>query len=256
MVETSDDLEARDRALFNRISQSYARKDLVAASRAARHHRLVQTLRRIDLSGDAAVLEIGCGAGYAATYLDGVVGSYHGLDYAGELIAYAKQNNGRLGATFLELNAKDLPQDLQFDMLFMIGVLHHLDDVPTVLRTLQNNLRPGGWFIANEPQRGNPVVRGLRWIRKKTDRNYSEDQREYSGRELKELYCAAGFENVCVFPQGLFSTPFAEVVMPAQVLAKPFSRAACVTDGWLERHLPRVMGPLAWNVVAQGQKPE
>ena len=110
-------------------------------------------------------------------------------------------------------------------------------------------------MVANEPQRGNPLIGAARALRKNTDPAYSEDQREYSADELLELYRAAGYEDLRVFPQGFLSTPFAEVVTPAQPVTAWLAKVACRLDDTLERLGGRFAGRLAWNVVAQGRRP-
>ncbi len=61
--------ESRDQALFERVAADYHRKDLLPAHRRARRHRLMQTLRSVELPADCSILEVGCGAGFAADYL-------------------------------------------------------------------------------------------------------------------------------------------------------------------------------------------
>ncbi len=250
MVDT--EFAERDRALFNAIAKQYAAKDLKPAHRDARRHRLEQTFSKLPKRNDIAILEVGCGAGYGATYLEGRYGSYLGIDYAAELIDYANQFNNRPGATFETCDVEALGHDRQFDVVFMIGVLHHLENPALVLTQMRDVLKPGGWFVANEPQRGNPAIGAARAIRKRIDSAYSEDQREYSADELIALYTEAGFVDVVAFPQGLFSTPFAEVVLPFQPVTQLLSRASCAADQMLDP----IAGRMAWNVVVQGRRPD
>ena len=86
------ELAAADRARFNAIALEYCRKDLSPAASVARRHRLRQTLRPIVLDGKLSILEVGCGAGFSARYLEGMYSSYTGLDYAENLIEYARQH--------------------------------------------------------------------------------------------------------------------------------------------------------------------
>ena len=250
----NEDREKKDRDLFNRISQHYVRKDLMPASRAARQLRLNQTLRHGPAFSAPDVLEVGCGGGFAADYLKGIYGTYLGIDYADELIRYAQVKNASPEASFQAINAKDLPTDQKFDIIFMIGVLHHLDNPDAVLQQLSDSLKPGGWMIANEPQRNNPLIQSMRYIRRKIDRQYSEDQIEYSKSELTQLFHTAGYEGIEVHPQGIFSTPFAEVIMPLQPISYPIASLTCHIDRWLERRAPRAMQYISWNLIVQGRK--
>ena len=169
--------EARDRELFDAVAEAYARKDTIPSSRIARRHRLLQTIRAIPLPANPRLLEVGCGAGFSAPYLRGKFQTFWGIDYAEKLIDYAKQHNAGPGVTFSTANIKDLSTDDQFDVIFMIGVLHHIDDMPQAVEQMVRLLNPGGWLVANEPHPANPLNSAARKMRKKIDTRYSEEQR-------------------------------------------------------------------------------
>ena len=63
---------AQDRQLFNDIAEHYCGKDRTESSRVARRHRLRQTLELVPLDNARTVLEVGCGAGFSADYLEGL----------------------------------------------------------------------------------------------------------------------------------------------------------------------------------------
>lgn len=249
------DREARDRRLFDEIAADYCRKDLAPASRAARIRRLRRTLAPVPLPGGCRVLDVGCGAGFAAEYLRGRYGEYVGIDHSSRLIEYAQARHGGPNVTFVTETIARYRPDRPFDVIFMVGVLHHLADMQADLERLRRLLRPGGWLAANEPQPGNPLIRLARRARKQIDPSYSDEQRELSGRELREALRAAGFTEVGVRAQGLLSTPFAEVVMRPQWLARPLSAVACGLDTILDPTLGRVLPRLAWNAVCVGRRP-
>jgi len=241
---------ARDRALFDRIARDYADKDLHPAQRAARAHRLMRTLATLERQRDLKILEIGCGAGFAATYLAGTYDSYVGIDHSEPLVAYARVHNAEPGATFhtVDVGAYD-PGDT-FDLIFMIGVLHHLDDPVGTLEQLRHLLGPGGVVAVNEPQAGNPLIRAARAIRKRIDSGYSGDQVEYSETQLRHLFIEAGYSDIGIVAQGLFSTPFAEVVTPLQTLTTPLARISCALDTAIENSAQPIARRLSWNLIA------
>ena len=246
--------EAKDQRLFDRIAESYCYKDLVQSSSLARKQRLKQTLSCVPLKQNSTVLEIGCGAGFSARYLRGYYQEYVGIDYSKNLIEYARTHNFYPGVTFEAVNVKDFHERARFDVIFMIGVLHHIDDM-IVLRHMVDLLVPGGWLIANEPQSGNPIVRFARLVRKKVDAKYSSDQRELSAAELLSLFLQVGLTDLKLVPQGLFSTPFAEVVMRPQFIVGPISRYACLIDSGLERMIGSCLRFVSWNLIMAGRKP-
>ncbi len=247
--------EQQDRQLFNEVADDYYAKDLHPASRPARRLRLLQTLRAVPLPKAASILEVGCGTGFAASYLAGRYRRYCGLDYAEELIRWAKADNSLPGASFRAMNIKDYSAEEPFDVVLMVGVLHHFDDPASILPHIANQVRPGGWILANEPHPGNPLVRLARQVRKRVDSDYSSGQRELSAGELRELYEGAGLTDIRIRPQGLVSTPFAEVPMRPRWLSVPLARLACVSDRVMEACLGRALHCVSWNLIVAGRRP-
>lgn len=245
----------RDRQLFDRIAERYCRKDLRPASRAARRLRLEQTVRAAGLSPECRVLDVGCGAGFAATYLRGRYREYVGIDHSPKLIECATSLNDLPAAHFVARSVEDLDVCEPFDVVVAIGVLHHLDDMASVLARLRALLKPGGRLAANEPQRGNPLIGLARRLRKRLDREYSPDQRVLTAGEIAAALRDAGFERIRVRPQGLASTPFAEVVCAPQWLAAPLAHLACAADRVVEPAL--AIAPwVAWNLVCTARRPD
>lgn len=250
---SDDNFEQRDQDLFNRIAGKYARKDLLPAHSLARAHRLRQTMKTIPRDKPLSMLEVGCGAGFSAAYLQGSYEKFHGIDYSDELINYARHENLFSNVSFSSINVQDLSKDSKFDVIFMIGVVHHLQNPQSILSQLMANLNEGGWLIVNEPQSGNPLIHLMRLIRKKVDPSYSSDQREYSEKELYSLFENSGYKQVSIYPQGFFSTVFAEVVIPVQPLARIISGLACSADTLIEKLNLSLLKRLSWNLVAVGR---
>jgi SAM-dependent methyltransferase len=245
--------EEADRALFDRIAHDYVRKDLTECCRIARELRLKQTLKPVG-SRVGNVLEVGCGGGFSARYLDGLYDTYTGVDYSEELIRYARQENGGSRREFVCANIKDFEPGRSFDVVLMVGVLHHMPDPSAALVRLRDFLAPRGVVVVNEPQRGNPGISALRWIRKRVDPKYSADQVEFSETELSALFERAGYA-VRSRPQGVFSTPFAETRPFPEAISLAISQLATRVDPQLERLLDVPLARrLAWNVVVVGTK--
>ncbi len=256
-VNTNSDVEERDRRLFNRIADEYFKKDMLPSSSLARRLRLNQTLRRAGLQRQSKIMEVGCGGGFSARYLQGSYSGYLGIDYSEKLITYAKDHSDMPNASFRVLNINDLePEYNSFDIIFMIGVLHHMHNMDRVIGKLRNHLRCGGVLAVNEPQRINPIITLLRGVRKKTDAGYSKDQKELTAKDLMNAFKNAGYFNIRAYPQGLFSTPFAEVPLNPQFIMHPLSGLACRADQVLEEFFSRYLKWLSWNIVVIGTKPE
>lgn len=249
--------ETRDRELFDLIASRYAAKDTSPSVFPARRLRLTQTLKILPQNylEKANVLEVGCGAGFAVRYLPNTIRSYLGIDYSEVLIQIAQEINAHPLAKFRQANAKSFCTPERFDVIFLIGVLHHLEQMHETVQNLTQLLSPTGWIVANEPQPGNPVIHQLRLLRKRLDKDYSDEQLELSAKEIKRCFLACGLRNIICRPQGLLSTPFAEVIMRPSALAAPLSHFACFVDRIAEPVCSRVMPRISWNTIVAGQAP-
>ncbi|MGH7628532.1 MAG: class I SAM-dependent methyltransferase [Gemmatimonadales bacterium] len=247
--------ERRDRELFDRVAADHCAKDLHPTARVARKHRLEQTLRAVPVPPGARLLEVGCGAGFSAEYLRGRRIRFCGVDYSERLIAYARAHFARPDTRFEAVNLKDFRDEEGFNVVFMIGVLHHVDEVESAVRQLVALLRPGGWLVVNEPQPANALICAARQVRKRLDRGYSKEQAQLTAAELRAWFRRAGLRRVQVVPQGLLSTPFAEVPMGPPLLTRSLARLACTLDRCVERAAPRLLARVSWNLVAAGQRP-
>ncbi len=245
---------ARDRRLFDAIAPRYCRKDLLPASSRARRLRLEQTLRKVPLSPAADVLEVGCGAGFAARYLQGRFRSYVGIDQSQQLIQLATAYNAGDDVAFHCTDITSYEPDRLFDGIFMIGVLHHLPRPEDDLAHIAGWLAPAGWLVVNEPQPANPLFSHARRIRKRLHEDYSAEQEQLSAAQLTTMFAHAGFSDVVVAPQGLFSTPLAEVVLKPQLLARALALPACLLDRVLEAAAAPLLRRLSWNLIAAGRR--
>ena len=246
-----------DRRLFDSIASAYGRKDVVPVSRIPREAMLMEALRPLlaERNNLGRILDIGCGVGAPAEFLRGSYTDYRGVDHSGKLIAAARDfNKGNPQAQFLAADIEDIPDDWKgADLVLSIGALHHMADLDAVMGRLTELARPGGILEVVEPQRGNPLIQLMRWIRHRVDPAYSREQVFFSVRELLDLFGRHGVEKSSVQYTGFFSTPFAEVILRPNWLFLPLSRLATAIDRWLGRHLPRWLGWLSFKVVVRGR---
>lgn len=247
--------EAADRDLFDAIATRLAAKDLAASARVARRRRIEQTISAVPVAGFDRVLEIGCGAGFGALYLRGRYRRYVGIDHSRRLIEIAEKRNSSEDARFEAIGVDEFEPRSPFDLIFMIGVLHHLADTERLLQKMVRWLEPGGYLLANEPQPANRLVRVARRLRTRWDASYSSDQEEISADRLRTLFEGAGLEAVTIRAQGFLSTPFAEVVLKPSAVMTPLAYVACAADGVLERLPGSWAAALSWNLIGCGRTP-
>ena len=189
----SNKREHDDKKLFNDIAIDYSKKDLNPYCRIARKQRLIKSLEGITKPINS-MLEVGCGAGFTVDYLKGKFMNYTGIDYSENLIKYAKKHNFNKNVVFECLNINEFISETKFDVILMIGVLHHIPKPENIIKLLSKILSPKGIIVINEPQAGNPFIGLLRKIRKKIDKNYSSDQVEFTEKEIRSMFENCGYD--------------------------------------------------------------
>ena len=245
--------EYEDKKLFDNIAVDYVKKDLTSYCRIARKLRLTQSLEGVTKPINN-LLEIGCGAGFSIDYLKGKFINYLGVDYSQNLINYAIKHNSNNGVNFECVNIKEFSSKNKFDVILMIGVLHHIPEPEKVIISLQKYLTPRGIIITNEPQAGNPFIGFLRKIRKKIDDNYSSDQVEFTNNEICSIFKKCGYE-VKSYPQGILSTPLAESRILPKFIGMPMVLIATILDPLIEKLLSILnLKKFAWNIVIHAKK--
>ena len=201
------------------------------------------------------MLEVGCGAGFSAAYLAGYYGAYVGIDYAEPFIAYTRQHQQGPGVTFEVSNGKTYRSSRRFDVVFMIGVLHHIDNLAETLPAMLTLLKPGGWLVANEPHPGNPLIRLARVIRKRLDPHYASDQQEFPPPICIASTAVPGWSIFALCPR----------VSCQRRLPRSFCSHRPSCRDWQRWPVPLMPGwnaawdggsTFTWNVIAAGRKPQ
>jgi SAM-dependent methyltransferase len=246
--------QEHDRALFDRIADGYYRKDTHPSSRGARRHRIAQSLSRVTLSSDWDVLEVGCGAGLAAKSIEGMYRTYRGVDHCARSVEHALCDVRAENVEFKVVDFDEYNPGVLFNLVFMVGALHHFYDPASTLTHAASLLKPGGWLLLNEPQPANPLIRFARRWRKTVDRTYSKDQVEISQEYIERELNSAGLVNVETFAQGILSTPFAEVVLRPQFIIQLVANMACYCDRMMESLMAKTLRRVSWNLIAIGQR--
>ena len=245
-------IEKNDKKLFDRIAKSYALKDQINYCRVARRLRLQSTLRNYD-KPIKNLLEIGCGCGYTADYLSSQINRFVGVDYSKELIKYAELNNSGKDAKFICKNINDFQTEEKFSVILMIGVLHHMPAPTEILNHIKQFLTEDGTVIINEPQRGNPIITILRYLRKRLDKNYSFDQVEFSEQDLINIFNDSGFE-IKVYSQGFLTTPLAETTFLPRIIGLPLVYILKIIDQFFEKIFNnRFLRRFSWNIIVEAK---
>jgi len=149
-------------------------------------------------------LEVGCGTGYV---LQGVAAAFPqarlcGSEAQTEGLQFAAARVPR--AEFLQMDARRMPFEKEFDAIGAFDVIEHIDGDETVLAQMHRALRPGGSLLLTVPQ--HPFL----WS--EYDRR-AHHVRRYTAGELRQKLARAGFGIVKM-------TSFVSVLLPLMMLSR------------------------------------
>ena len=114
----------------------------------------------LNLKGDEAILDVGCGDGKITADFSTAVpnGLVMGIDSASEMIAYAQKTYPQSQYPTLSFacqDARQLKVGQDFDLCFSNAVLHWVDDHPAFLSGASQALKPGGRLVISCGGEGN-----------------------------------------------------------------------------------------------------
>lgn len=149
-------------------------------------------------------LEVGCGTGYV---LQGVAEAFPGACICGteaqtEGLQFAADRVPR--ASFLQMDARQMPFDGEFDVIGAFDVIEHIHEDEAVLAQLRRALRPGASLLLTVPQ--HPFLWSEYDVR-------AHHVRRYTGCELRQKLARAGFDIVKM-------TSFVSVLLPLMMLSR------------------------------------
>ena len=163
-------------------------------------------VRLSALPRGARIADLGCGSGVFSDVLRQRGYDCTGVDLSPALIRIAKQKYP--GIEFIEGDIERLPfADASFDGVLLAGVLHHFTDRSQSVAEIKRILRPGGKFVAFDPNRMNPA---MYLYRDRSSPFYSsvgvtENERPLLAGEIADTFRAAGFRVGTEFHSGLTS---------------------------------------------------
>ncbi|SVA69322.1 uncharacterized protein METZ01_LOCUS122176 [marine metagenome] len=121
------------------------------------------------------VLDVGCGVG---DHILGFARKFPNNDFVGIDIDSAAISNARIRATYRklnniqyhELNCLKMKFQSQFDLIYTVDMLEHVDDVATVILNIRNALKPDGFLVLHVPHK--PQHRILKRLKKVKDEEH------------------------------------------------------------------------------------
>lgn len=113
-----------------------------------------ELIKKIDLSGDESILDIGCGDGKITDYLNTYTsGEVIGIDVNPEMITYAQ--NAFSKPCFIVMDAQTITFEERFDVVFSNAALHWVKDHHALLQGIYRALKPGGKVVMQMGGHGN-----------------------------------------------------------------------------------------------------
>ena len=242
--------EKRDNELFDRISSKYSYKDIYPVSKKARAFQINSIVgflnENYSLGKQINLMELGCGSGANSVYLENFYTEYLGVDYSKELIKIATQRYKRKNVSFEKANIKNLTKFENFDIVFGLGILHHVDNLDQVLDELKKVGHKDTIYVFYEPQAGNPFLQFLRKLRMKIDPAFSEDQIFFKVNELEKKLNERKFVKIKSRYSGYFVPPFAQVILKPSFLFNPILDLMIRLDKLLFK---KINSRYSWNFV-------
>ncbi len=149
------------------------------------------------LKPPARVADLGCGSGAFTALLTHAGYDCVGVDLSAKLIEVGRRKYPHI--EFAEGDIEHLPfPDGSFDGVLLSGVVHHFPDPSRCAAEVFRVLRPGGRFVAFDPNRMNPFM----WLyRDRSSPLYSplgvtENERPVLAREVVAVFERTGFRDV------------------------------------------------------------
>ena len=238
----------QDKAIEIAFFNAHAVADDYNAFSDAANGRLVDSF--VSLSGlraGAKAADLGCGSG-VFTFLLGERGyDVSGLDISPKLLDLGRQKWS--GIPFIEGDVENLPyENAALGGALLSGIVHHLPDPRRCAADVFHVLKPGGRFLAFDPNRRNPFMYQHRDQSTPLSSavGVTANERPVIAAEIVHVN-GAGFRTSTSYLAGLFynyvASPVARLVLPVYT----------IVYAWLFR--PSVMAPFSPFVLTHGVKP-
>jgi ubiquinone/menaquinone biosynthesis C-methylase UbiE len=184
-------------------------------------HKLIESFSSLSgLSEGSSVVDLGCGSGVFTGLLRQKGYDSVGLDISAKQVEIARVKYPAI--RFLEGDVESLPFSSEsMDGVLLSGVVHHLPDPSRCAAEVFRILKPGGHFVAFDPNRRNPFM----WLyRDRSSPFYSkagvtENERPILAEEVRHVFSAAGLRCHTDYLSGLayryVSSSVARLALPA-----------------------------------------
>lgn len=163
---------------------------------------------KLSLEGNERLLDIGCGDGKITVEIARSLpeGSIVGIDNSQEMIELAHSTYPEKdfqNVSFRQIDARNLPFDKEFDVIFSNAALHWIQNHYPVLRGINRSLNPGGKVLLQMGGKGNgaeiiraadEVTKSKKWEKYFTD--FSPPYAFYGPKQYRRWLEKVGLQSV------------------------------------------------------------
>lgn len=94
------------------------------------------------------VLDVGCGSGRWTKYIAPLVGRVEAIDPSNAVFAASALLKDEKNIRITQAGVSNLPfEKSSFDLVFSLGVLHHIPDTAQAIKDCVKMIKPGGYFL-------------------------------------------------------------------------------------------------------------
>ncbi len=147
------------------------------------------------ISDDLNILDYGCGPGTFLMKMNKLSNSnLFGVDISSEFIEQSINNFKKYNINNInvqKVEPEKLPfEDQKFDIILIVDVIHHLDDIKENIKEIKRVLKKGGKLIIYEPNKLNPLI----WLTHLIDKNERGLLRVGSFKRYREIFSDTDFK--------------------------------------------------------------
>lgn len=167
----------------NLASKELTKKDLFeSAHRMLRINALLRSLELANTKIKGNILEIGAGDGWCSAYIlrqfSNQIENIHIMETNDSAINFlipkslnvAEVNTNNVSLVKGSFN--DIQLKNNYDFVIAMGAIHHSADLRLTFQNIYNSLKPGGWFLAQEPFMINQTKNKFYFDREKNEINF------------------------------------------------------------------------------------
>ena len=164
------------------------------------------------ISDNLNILDYGCGPGTFLMKLNKLSNSnLYGVDISDEFIEQSINNFKKYNINNIKVQKVEpekLPfEDQKFDVILIVDVIHHLDDIKKNINEIKRILKKGGKLLIYEPNKLNPLI----WLTHLIDKNERGLLRVGSFRKYREIFDDKEFEIIQESYNGIVIGPSSKI---------------------------------------------